>query len=199
MVWRLLGAIGLTGTSLLLLAAAWVVTHLRDLPEVADKDLRTVPVVATEEDAWQTLSNAQKLLQVDDSQAEQLTEWSRGRSWDEAAATALLARNAAAVDALAEADAKPALALPPDRTSRPDPFDKSAIAEPILEDTWAWRKLGQLRVLRALLLARHGDTTNALNELLRAARFGNLVQGAADAGLVQYMAACSLNLWRSRV
>jgi len=184
MVWRLLGAVGLAGTSLVLIAVLWVVTHLRDLPEVDDEDLRAVPVIAPEDDAWLPLLDAEKALHVDENEAKQLFDWTRGTSCDERGAAALLAHNTGALAALAKADEKPGLALPPERAGWPDPFDKSAAADPILEDTW---NLGRLRVLRALWLEGHGDATNAVSELLAAARFGYLVQGAAGAGLAHYM------------
>ncbi|HME73070.1 MAG TPA: hypothetical protein VKM54_24845 [Myxococcota bacterium] len=62
MVWRILGAIGVTGASLVLVAALWVATHLRDLPAVDDADLRAIPAVAPEADAAPALYRAKSLL-----------------------------------------------------------------------------------------------------------------------------------------
>jgi hypothetical protein len=179
---RILGAIGATGASLVLVAALWVFTHLRDVPEVADADLRTIHAVASDADAAPDLYRADSLLHIEESQKENLSQWAKGKSWDDAGVTTLLAENAAALEALTAADGKPGFAVPPEHAAR-----SPSSLDPVLEDTLAWMWLKDLRLLRALRLQRHGQTRAALAEILATARLGYVIQGAANGSLTHYL------------
>jgi hypothetical protein len=206
MVWRILGRIGLAGTSLVLVAALWVVTHLRDLPDVNDADLRTIHKVAPDLDAAPDLYRAASLLHLEKDQEEHLQEWSKGKSWDEEGVTALLAENAAALEALTAADGKPGFTIPPDRTEiaqderteillrrgreehkSPEELMQELMDKDLVsQDTMAWLHLRDLRLLRALRLHRQGQTRAALAEILATARLGHVIEGAANGDLMHY-------------
>jgi hypothetical protein len=214
MVWRLLGRIGLAGTALALVAALWVVTHLRDLPEVADADLRTIHKVAPDLDAAPDLYRAESLLHLEEDQEKHLWEWSKGKSWDEEGVTALLAENAAALEALTAADGKPGFTIPPDRTriaqdERTEIFLRHVREEHkspkelmqelmdkdlVSQDTTAWLNLNDLRLLKALRLHRQGQTRAALAEILATARLGHVIEGAANGDLIHYPTGSSIKL-----
>jgi len=190
MIYKLLCAIGLTGISLGLLATVWVATHLRDLPEVNDADLRTIHKVAGDVDAAPDLYRAESLLHIEKGKEESLWDWAKGKRWDESGVTDLLSENAAALEALTAADGKPGLAIPPERVWRV-PSVQSA-NEPVIQDTTAWRNLTCLRVLRALRLQRQGRAQAALAELLATARLGYVIEGAANGSLMHYMSGAAI-------
>ncbi len=192
MVRRILGGIAALLGTLALAVVLWVATHRRDLPAVDDADLRAIPAVAPEADAWPALDRAEALLALDQTAKHQLTEWGKGTSWDEPGVRALLARNAGALAALAEADGKRELALPPGHRSVQILLTGSLTDDPVVNDTFAWKNLARLRLLNARALARHGRTRAALDEIFATAQLGDLIESNAGGGLSQYMTGSSI-------